>query len=47
VLLNANPLDDISNAQKIAAVITNGRYFSRKDLDKMLMGVEAAARRQP
>jgi imidazolonepropionase-like amidohydrolase len=47
VLLNANPLDDIPNAQKIAAVITNGRYFSRKDLDKMLMGVEAAARRQP
>jgi imidazolonepropionase-like amidohydrolase len=47
VLLNANPLDDISNTQKIAAVITNGRYFSRKDLDKMLAGVEAAARRQP
>ena len=36
VLLNANPLDDISNTQKIAAVIVNGRYLSRADLDKML-----------
>ena len=45
VLLNANPLDDIANTQKIAAVIVNGRYFSGKDLQKMLAAVEAAARR--
>ena len=45
VLLSANPLDDISNTQKIAAVIVNGHYHSGKDLDKMLAGVEAAARR--
>jgi imidazolonepropionase-like amidohydrolase len=44
VLLDANPLDDIRNTQKIAAVIVNGRYLSRADLDKMLAGVEAAAR---
>ncbi len=44
VLLDANPLDDIRNTQKIAAVIGNGRYFSRADLDKMLAGVEAAAK---
>jgi imidazolonepropionase-like amidohydrolase len=44
VLLEANPLDDIRNTQKIAAVIVNGRYLSRVDLDKMLAGVEAAAR---
>jgi imidazolonepropionase-like amidohydrolase len=44
VLLDANPLDDIRNTQKIAAVIVNGRYLSRHDLDKMLAGVEAAAR---
>jgi imidazolonepropionase-like amidohydrolase len=44
VLLDANPLDDIRNAQKIAAVIVNGRYFSRADLDKMLAGVETAAK---
>jgi imidazolonepropionase-like amidohydrolase len=45
VLLNANPLERISNTQKIAAVIVNGHYYSGKDLEKMLAGVEAAARR--
>src|SRR5215475_2134563 len=43
VLLKANPLDDIANTQKIAAVILSGRYFSGKDLEKMLAEVEAAA----
>ena len=43
VLLDANPLDDIRNTQRISGVIANGRYFSRADLDKMLAGVEAAA----
>jgi len=36
VLLKANPLEDIANTQKIAAVILNGRYFSAKDLEKCL-----------
>jgi imidazolonepropionase-like amidohydrolase len=45
VLLNANPLEDISNTQKIAAVIVNGHYYSGKDLEKMLAGVESVARR--
>jgi len=45
VLLEANPLDDIRNTQKIAGVIVNGRYLSRTDLDKMLEGVEKAAQR--
>ena len=40
VLLDANPLEDISNTQKIAAVVVNGRYLSRSELDKMLAGVE-------
>jgi imidazolonepropionase-like amidohydrolase len=44
VLLDANPLDDISNTQKISAVIVNGRFLSRVDLDKMLAGAEAAAK---
>ena len=44
VLLDADPLDDIRNTQKISAVIVNGRYFPRGELDKMLAGVEAAAR---
>jgi len=44
VLLDANPLDDIRNTQKIAGVVVNGRYLSRADLDKMLAGVEAGAK---
>jgi imidazolonepropionase-like amidohydrolase len=43
VLLDANPLDDIRNTQKIAGVVANGRYFSRAELDKLLAGVERAA----
>lgn len=43
VLLDANPLDDIRNTQKIAGVVVNGRYLSRSDLDKMLVRVEKAA----
>jgi imidazolonepropionase-like amidohydrolase len=39
VLLNANPLDDIRNTQKIDAVIINGKYLSRGDLDLMLTRV--------
>ncbi|MGA8762439.1 MAG: amidohydrolase family protein, partial [Candidatus Sulfotelmatobacter sp.] len=45
VLLDENPLDNIRNTQKIAAVVINGRLLSRADLDKMLAGVEAAAKR--
>ncbi len=44
VLLDANPLDDIRNTQKIAAVVLNGRYFSREDLDRILRDVERSAR---
>lgn len=44
VLLNANPLDDIRNTEKIDAVIVNGRYLPREQLDKMLAGVEEAAK---
>jgi len=46
VLLDANPLEDIRNTQKIAGVVVNGRYLSRADLDKMLVGVEAAAKQK-
>ena len=44
VLLDANPLVDIRNVRLVNAVILNGRYFSRPDLDRMLAGAEAAAR---
>jgi imidazolonepropionase-like amidohydrolase len=46
VLLNANPLDDIRNTQKIAGVVANGRYFSREDLDEMLKEVEIVAKQK-
>jgi len=36
VLLDANPLDDISNTQKIAGVVVRGRYFDRSNLDTIL-----------
>jgi amidohydrolase family protein len=36
VLLDANPLKDIHNTQKIRAVVLNGRYLDRAVLDKML-----------
>ena len=45
VLLNANPLEDIRNTQRINAVISNGRLFDRKALDKMLGEAEVAANR--
>ena len=44
VLLDANPLDDISNTQKIRAVIVDGRYLGRERLDAMLTGVQEAAK---
>ncbi len=43
VLLDANPLEDISNTQKIQAVVANGRYFDRQALDKLLETAEQAA----
>ena len=46
VLLDANPLVDIHNTQKINSVVANGRYFSRKDLDKLLADVEAFANKK-
>ncbi len=38
VLLNADPLADIRNTQRIRAVIANGRLFRRGDLDRLLAG---------
>lgn len=41
VLLEANPLEDISNTQRICAVVANGRLYSQDDLDGLLAEVEA------
>jgi imidazolonepropionase-like amidohydrolase len=36
VMLDANPLEDLANTRRIAAVIVSGRYLSRKELEKRL-----------
>jgi imidazolonepropionase-like amidohydrolase len=36
LLLDANPLEDIRNTRRIAAVFARGRYYSRVDLDRIL-----------
>jgi hypothetical protein len=43
VLLDANPLDDIHNTQKIRAVILRGQLFDRLALDNLLSSVEQFA----
>ena len=42
VLLEANPLQDISNTQKIAAVVFGGNIFDKTALQKMLAQVKAS-----
>ena len=41
VLLDANPLADIRNTRKIAAVIMGGKFYNRSALDRMLNAVAA------
>ncbi len=43
VLLDANPLTDITNVGRIHAVVLAGRLLERKDLDKMLAETKAKA----
>src|SRR5712692_7789084 len=43
VLLDANPLQDISNTQRIHAVVVNGRLLDRVALDALLAQAEATA----
>lgn len=47
VFLDGNPVDDIRNTQKVAAVVLNGRYFSKADLQKILRRVEESAKKEP
>jgi imidazolonepropionase-like amidohydrolase len=47
LLLDANPLENIANTQKIRGVVLAGRYFDRTALDRMLRGVEKAAAAEP
>ena len=41
VLLDANPLTDITNTRRIAAVVLRGRLFQRGGLDTLLAAVKA------
>jgi amidohydrolase family protein len=43
VLLEANPIENIGNTRKIFAVVANGRYLPKEELQKMLADVEARA----
>lgn len=43
VLLEANPLDDIRNTQKIRAVVVRGRYLDRAALDALLSQAKSVA----
>jgi imidazolonepropionase-like amidohydrolase len=43
VLLEANPLENISNTKKIFAVVVNGKLLERKDLDELLTQVKNVA----
>ncbi|GII91186.1 amidohydrolase [Sinosporangium siamense] len=45
VVLDADPLADIRNTQRIHAVVTRGTLRTRQDLDRILADVEAAAAR--
>ena len=44
VFLDADPLLDIRNTQRIGGVAIGGRYFPRAELDGMMASVEAIAR---
>lgn len=46
VLLNANPLEDISNVGKIEGVMVLGRWHSRADLDARLAEIEKKYKRK-
>jgi imidazolonepropionase-like amidohydrolase len=45
ILLDANPLDDIHNTQKIRAVVVQGKYLDRAALDALLAHAKESASR--
>jgi imidazolonepropionase-like amidohydrolase len=46
VLVRANPLEDIHNAQQIEGVFLRGQYFSREDLDQLLVEAQDLAQQE-
>ena len=47
VFLDANPLEDIRNTEKVSGVILNGKFLSKADLQKVLQRVEESAKKEP
>ena len=45
VLLDANPLDNIANTKKIAAVVSKGRIFTRNELSEHVSAAQTAEHR--
>lgn len=46
VLLDADPLKDIRNTQRIGGVMANGKWWVRSDLDRLLRDVARDAREE-
>lgn len=46
VLLEANPLDDINHTKKIAAVVLDGRHFSKGALKELLASASRSAKKR-
>jgi imidazolonepropionase-like amidohydrolase len=47
VLLNANPLTEITNTRRIRAVVADGRVYSRAEMDALLVSVAERNRQAP
>jgi len=45
VLVDANPLEDIRNTQRIRAVVADGQLYRRADLDQLLAGASRSSQR--
>jgi hypothetical protein len=47
VLLDADPIKDIANTKKIAAVVVGGKFYSRSSVDEMLAKIKTLANQVP
>ena len=46
VLLDANPLEDVNNTRRIAAVVVGGRYIPKVELERITDEVKSRANRR-
>ena len=46
VILDTDPLEDITNTTLVNGVILNGKYLDRGELDELLIGAKAIANKQ-